>query len=140
MNNVLGRHILAEFYDCDVDILNSSKLVEQHMKASAIHSGATIVQSVFHMFSPHGVSGVVVISESHLAIHTWPEYGYAAVDVFTCGDTIDPQVATDHLAGLLNAGRYEHKLVERGRLDHVEGPVHHKPQLVENISDSSAAA
>lgn len=140
MNNVLGRHVLAEFYDCDVEILNSPELVEQHMKASAIHSGATIVQSVFHMFSPHGVSGVVVISESHLAIHTWPEYGYAAVDVFTCGDTVDPQVATDHLAGLLKAGRYESKMVERGKLEDVDGPLLHKPQLSEVSADSSAAA
>ena len=89
----LGRHILAEFFDCDNDILDDTEKIELIMKRAAIECGATIISSTFHEFNPHGVSGVVVIAESHLAIHTWPEYGYAAVDVFTCGETVDPAVA-----------------------------------------------
>ena len=82
----LGQHVLAEFFECDPNILNNSQKVESLMIDAALECGATIVQKCFHMFSPHGVSGVVIISESHLAIHTWPELGYAAVDLFTCGD------------------------------------------------------
>ena len=81
--NALGRHILAEFYECDTDILNDAQRIENYMKRAALECGATIVSSTFQTFNPHGVSGVIVIAESHLAIHTWPEYGYAAVDVFT---------------------------------------------------------
>ena len=78
----LGQHVLAEFFECDPNILNSIDKVEKYMIDSALECGATIVQKCFHMFSPYGVSGVVIISESHLAIHTWPELGYAAVDLF----------------------------------------------------------
>ena len=83
----LGRHILIEFYNCNEEILASPELIEKHMNKAAKIANATIVNSVFHHFNPYGVSGAVIISESHLAIHTWPEYGYAAVDVFTCGDS-----------------------------------------------------
>ena len=85
----LGQHVLAEFFECDPNILNSIDKVEKYMVDAALECGATIVQKCFHMFNPYGVSGVVIISESHLAIHTWPELGYAAVDLFTCGDKCD---------------------------------------------------
>ena len=93
----LGRHILAEFFDCDSNVLNNLELIEKNMTQAATECGAHIVQSCFHMFSPHGVSGVVIISESHLAIHTWPEYGYAAVDLFTCGEQCDPKISYEFL-------------------------------------------
>ena len=82
-NQYLGRHILAEFFECDSNVLNNPQLVEKYMLEAALECGATVVNKCFHLFMPHGVSGVVIISESHLAIHTWPEYGYAAVDLFT---------------------------------------------------------
>ena len=88
----LGQHVLAEFFECDPNILNSNDKVEKYMIDAALECGATIVQKCFHMFNPYGVSGVVIISESHLAIHTWPELGYAAVDLFTCGTKCDPKV------------------------------------------------
>ncbi|MEW6173591.1 MAG: adenosylmethionine decarboxylase [Bacillota bacterium] len=93
----LGRHILAEIYGCDFNTLNDIKLVEKIMVDAALEAGAEVRECVFHQFSPQGVSGVVVISESHLAIHTWPELGYAAVDVFTCGERVDPWQACDYL-------------------------------------------
>src|SRR5690625_2794936 len=82
----LGRQILVEFYDCDRDVLNSEQRIREILLEGVRLSRATIVSDTFHTFSPHGVSGAVVIAESHVAIHTWPEYGYAAVDIFTCGD------------------------------------------------------
>ncbi len=93
----LGRHLLVEFYDCDPNVLNNPSLIEEVMTDAAVRCGATVVQKNFHMFSPYGVSGVVIIAESHLAIHTWPEFGYAAVDLFTCGDTCNPEVAYEYL-------------------------------------------
>jgi S-adenosylmethionine decarboxylase len=93
----LGKQILVEFYNCDKHILNNRNRIEQAMKEAVQLSGATIIATTVHTFSPFGVSGVVVIAESHVAIHTWPEYGYAAVDIFTCGECIDPWVIKKYL-------------------------------------------
>ena len=112
----LGRHLLAEFYDCAADALNDPEHIERLMNEAARLSGATVVQSVFHVFSPHGVSGVVVVEESHLAVHTWPEYGYAAVDYFSCGD-VDCDAAVRYLSRHLAASRVETKEVPRGVIE-----------------------
>ena len=111
--SALGRHILAEIYGCNFDILNDIKKIEEIMVNSALEAGAEVREFVFHKFSPQGVSGVVVISESHLAIHTWPELGYAAVDVFTCGDKVNPWDACKYLTEKLNAKRIEASEVAR---------------------------
>lgn len=111
---LLGRHVLAEIYGCDFDILNDIKLVEKIMVNAALDAGAEVREYVFHKFSPQGVSGVVVISESHLAIHTWPELGYAAVDVFTCGEKVDPWEACDYLTKEFKAKKVVAKEQKRG--------------------------
>jgi S-adenosylmethionine decarboxylase len=116
----LGRHILVEFYDCDKEILNDHDRIETLMKEAAIKSNATVVESVFHMFNPWGVSGAVVIQESHLTIHTWPEYGYAAVDLFTCGDTVNPWIGFDYLEEELKAGKSETTEVPRGIVEQIK--------------------
>lgn len=115
----LGRQLIAELYDCDPGRLTDRELIEQAMNEAAREAGATIVDSVFHLFNPHGVSGVVIIAESHLTIHTWPEYGYAAIDVFTCGETIDPAEAVDRLAAALGAGHHSVTEVNRGFTRHL---------------------
>src|SRR3989344_8698257 len=97
MSTALGNHILVEFMGCDPHIMNDVSSIERDMVGAAQKAGATVINSTFHHFSPYGVSGVVVIQESHLAIHTWPEYRYAAVDLFTCGDSVDPWVSFEHL-------------------------------------------
>jgi S-adenosylmethionine decarboxylase len=112
----LGRHILAEIYGCNYDLLNDVDTVEEFMISAALEAGAEIREFVFHKFSPQGVSGVVVISESHLAIHTWPELGYAAVDVFTCGDTVDPWDACRYLVEAFRATSVNASEVKRGIL------------------------
>ena len=81
----LGKHYILELYDCPADLLSDPKFIEKQMNAAAIEMEASIVNSNFHHFNPYGVSGVIIIKESHLTIHTWPEYGYAAIDIFTCG-------------------------------------------------------
>lgn len=110
----LGKHVLIEFYDCDHDLLKDNDHIEKIMNEAAIIANATIVESVFHTFSPWGISGVVVISESHLTIHTWPEYNYAAVDLFTCGDTLEPEKAFAYLKDQLKSKECEYKSMNRG--------------------------
>lgn len=133
--NALGIALSVEFYDCNREILNSVAQVEQLMKQAALAANATIVQSVFHMFNPYGVSGVVVISESHLAIHTWPEYGYAAIDIFTCGSSVDPWVACEYLKEHFEAGHYEASELQRGHVrDIVKFSVKEKVLLDDYIS------
>ena len=114
--NALGRHILVEFYDCSSELMNDVVHIENSMVAAAETAGATVINSTFHHFSPYGVSGVVVIQESHLAIHTWPEYGYAAVDLFTCGDSVDPWVSYNYLKEAFEAGHGSSMELRRGQL------------------------
>ncbi|MFY0674190.1 MAG: polyamine aminopropyltransferase [Bacteroidia bacterium] len=111
----LGRHIIVEYYDCDTQIMNDVVQIEQFMVNAAKEAQATVVNSTFHHFSPFGVSGVVVIEESHLAIHTWPEYGYAAVDIFTCGDAVDPWVCYKYLEKNFKAGYGSGMQMQRGQ-------------------------
>ncbi len=119
-NKYLGKHILAEFYNCDKDVLNDYQLVKKHMNMAAEMAKATIVESVFHLFNPWGVSGAVVIQESHLTIHTWPEYGYAAVDLFTCGEEVDPWIAFDYLKKNFKSDKTETLEVSRGIVDKIK--------------------
>ncbi|MCO6360394.1 polyamine aminopropyltransferase [Roseivirga pacifica] len=112
----LGRHIIVEYYDCSPEILNDVVNIEKSMINAAEEAGATIINSTFHHFSPYGVSGVVVIQESHLAIHTWPEYGYASVDLFTCGDTVNPWVSYQLLKEAFKAGHGSAVELSRGEM------------------------
>jgi S-adenosylmethionine decarboxylase len=114
MENALGRHILCEAYGCDPEVLNDVEQVERIMVEAALHAGAEIREVAFHMFSPQGVSGVVVISESHLAIHTWPEFGYAAIDVFTCGTAVNPWDACEYLLANFKAEYAATNEIKRG--------------------------
>ena len=137
----LGRHILVEFYNCDKEVLNNHCEIEKHMNEAAIRSNATIVQSAFHTFNPWGVSGAVIIQESHLTIHTWPEFGYAAVDLFTCGDSVNPWIGFEYLSNSLKAEKWETSEVPRGPVDKIKafakedlGEVHFKPQTDSEIA------
>lgn len=93
----LGRHFLIDLKDCDAEILKSLERVREAMVEAAERTGATVVDVSFHQFNPFGISGMVIIAESHLSIHTWPEYGFAAVDIFTCGEQIKPAEAASFL-------------------------------------------
>lgn len=114
MSNALGRHILCEVHGCDPKVLDDRKAIEQIMVEAALGAGAEVREVAFHKFSPQGVSGVVVISESHLTIHTWPELGYAAVDVFTCGDRVDPWKACKYITDCFGAHHMSASEVKRG--------------------------
>ncbi len=93
----LGRQMTIEYYECGAAAFLDKDRVEKALLKAAKDSGATIISSSFHKFEPQGVSGVVVIAESHFTIHAWPEHDYAAVDIFTCGDSIDLEVAVNSM-------------------------------------------
>lgn len=118
--NALGRHILVEYYNCSSEVLNDVTTVENSMVEAAQSADATVINSSFHHFSPYGVSGVVVIQESHLAIHTWPEYGYAAVDLFTCGDEINPWICFDFLKKAFKSETHSAMEMNRGQQELLE--------------------
>ena len=123
--HALGTHLLLELRDCNPKTLSNLEFVTETLKNAALEAKATIVEVAFHEFSPFGISGMVVIAESHLAIHTWPEYGYAAVDVFTCGDLIDPRVAADYLIEKFQSKSPSMVEMKRGILGNEKLP--HKP-------------
>lgn len=127
--DTLGRHVIAELWGCNVDKLNDLKFVEKMMVDAALESGAEIREVAFHKFAPMGVSGVVIISESHLTIHSFPEHGYASIDVYTCGDHIDPNVAAEYITKQLDASTRESVEVPRGIK-----PVVLEPSNIESFS------
>lgn len=111
----LGIHYLAEFFDCDRKKIDDAAFVEKIMIEATNLSSATIIRPFFHQFSPQGVSGVIVIAESHFAIHTWPEHGYTAVDLFSCSD-FDYKAALNHIRITIGAKHYTVGQVRRGIL------------------------
>lgn len=116
----IGRHLIVELYQCDARTLDDVELVESHMLAAAARLGATIKGSSFHAFEPQGVSGAVVIAESHLSIHTWPRLGYVAIDIFTCGG-LDPFPGFDYLAEALACGGRRVQEILRGIPEELAG-------------------
>ena len=92
----LGRHVIIELWGCS-DAINDVNQVESAMRNAVHAANATLLNLFVHEFSPQGVTGVAVLAESHLSIHTWPEYRYVAADVFTCGSTTDPNAAAEVL-------------------------------------------
>jgi S-adenosylmethionine decarboxylase len=112
--DTMGRHVIAELWGCPADKLNDLHGIERIMVNAALEAGAEVREVAFHKFAPQGVSGVVIISESHLTIHSFPEHGYASIDVYTCGDRIDPNVACDYITKALGATRLESIQVPRG--------------------------
>ncbi len=115
--NALGKHLLLELKDCDKEVLNDLSFLKSTMITAAEKAGAKVLGESFHRFNPHGVSGAVIIAESHLFIHTWPEFGYAAVDIFTCGDSVQPDSAAETLIRKLGAKSHSVLKIQRGILD-----------------------
>ena len=118
--NALGKHLLLELKDCNRETLNDLSLLKTMLNQAAAEAGATILCDSFHQFEPQGVSGVIIIAESHLFLHTCPECGYAAVDIFTCGDTVQPGEAARMVVSMLEAKNHSILEIQRGILDAVE--------------------
>ncbi|EHR78821.1 spermidine synthase [Thermococcus litoralis DSM 5473] len=112
----IGMHVVLDLYECDPEILDDMEKIEEILTKAAEVANATIIDKRFHKFSPQGVSGVVVVSESHIAIHTWPEHGYAAVDVYTCGDHTMPLKASEYIIKELKCKKPTVVKLDRGLL------------------------
>lgn len=113
--HALGRHLLLELFDCSADaLLSNLEKVKGALLEAARRAQATIVDTVFHEFNPCGISGVVIIAESHISIHTWPEQRYAAVDIFSCSDTMQPEAAASYLIEVFGAERASVVEMQRG--------------------------
>jgi len=119
----MGIHLLIEFASCNREKTDNLAFLEAVMTKAAEVAGATVLKTAFQDFNPQGVSGVVVIAESHLTIHTWPEYGYAAVDIFTCGTRVDPWKAARFLQETLEAGEMQVRDFRRGLPETGDSPV-----------------
>jgi S-adenosylmethionine decarboxylase len=113
----LGTQILLDLENCNSDILDDLDLIKNILKEAASLSGATIIGETFHKFQPVGVTGVVSIAESHICIHTWPEYSYASVDIFSCGDDFNLETASQIIGQRLESTDSFSRVIERGLRD-----------------------
>ena len=116
----LARHLLAEYFGCDPALLDDDAFLRSTLEEAARRAGATVLGQRFHRFQPQGVSGVILLAESHISIHTWPEHGYAACDIFTCGSTTDPEAGHLYLVEKLSPARAETTVIERGEVAALE--------------------
>lgn len=112
--DTLGYHIVAELGQCNTELLTDLSFIQETMESAVVKAGATIINSHFHQFSPIGVSGVILLSESHASIHTWPDRGYASIDIYTCGDHVDPRIAANYIAESLESQQVYSKYIKRG--------------------------
>ena len=126
----IGQHVLVDLYNCHEDLKNSD-FVEEVLLEAANKAGATVVSHHFHKFAPCGVSGVIIIQESHLTIHTWPEHNFASVDIYTCGEEMDFETAVKYLKVKFVSDKIVLKHFERG--NHI---IASKPELASLVNDS----
>ncbi len=127
----LGKHLILELYGCPPERLDNLDLVGRVLTEAVEDSGATMIKPFFHQFAPQGISGVVVIAESHFSVHTWPEYGYAAVDMFTCGDGLELEGAVETIRRGFKASSLQKMEIGRGMLDLPPETLKHKPAAVQ---------
>lgn len=110
----IGTHCIVELYGCPRKLLNDERFVKDALREATSHGLATLMGEVSHRFHPQGVTALALLAESHIAIHTWPEHGYAAADIFTCGDRANPQRASNFLIKKFQADRHSLAKLVRG--------------------------
>jgi S-adenosylmethionine decarboxylase len=116
-HSTIGHHFIVEASGCDPEILGDVGRVQQILVKAAEAAGAKVWAVSFHRFQPSGVSGVVVISESHLSVHTWPEAKYAAMDIYTCGDNVVPEKGIEYAVEAFQASSSHITEMTRGLHD-----------------------
>lgn len=112
--NELGLHLLLEMQNCDEGLLKDPRKTRRILYDVARKSGMTPLKDVFHTFTPHGVSGVLLLAESHVSLHTWPEFGYAAVDFFTCNTATDMKLVEELFVDRFRPTDFESSVIKRG--------------------------
>lgn len=121
MNNThLGYQKTIDFYGCDPEKINSRDFIEHTLLKAADMMELTVINTTIHEFSPIGISGVIVIQESHIAIHTWPEHCYVALDIFTCNQSYSLASGILWLKEAFGATHYEEEDSKRGALKRIE--------------------
>tara|TARA_R100001510_G_C7548228_1_gene133036 strand:- start:14 stop:340 length:327 start_codon:yes stop_codon:yes gene_type:complete len=108
----MGKHYLLNIYGCNFDVLNNENYLRNLIKLAAETTGATVIDTISKKFSPHGVTALCLLSESHISIHTWPEKGAAAIDIFTCGDA-EPKIGCDVIILQLKPENHTLSYIER---------------------------
>lgn len=111
---IVGRHIIAELYGVKEELIAREETVRAIVEEVVEQAGLTKVGSIYKQFNPHGVTGVVLIAESHVSIHTWPEYELVNLDIFTCGDTSKVEKAFKLFLERLKPKSYRHYVLDRG--------------------------
>lgn len=112
--STFGRHVAIDVWGVDFALLNSAEFLKNHMVEAAEACGATVLSVQAQQFEPQGATVLVMLSESHISIHTYPERGFAALDCYTCGETVDPQIAIDYMVSILKPEKYYAKKLIRG--------------------------
>jgi S-adenosylmethionine decarboxylase len=112
--STFGRHVAVDAWGVDFDRLNSAEWLQAQMVEAAEVCGATVLSVQAKQFEPQGATVLVLLSESHLSIHTYPERGFAALDCYTCGETVDPQLAIDFMVSVLKPEKVYAKKLVRG--------------------------
>ncbi|MFC1800848.1 adenosylmethionine decarboxylase [Nanoarchaeota archaeon] len=109
----MGTHILADFFGCPVEVLKSAEVLRQILNETVSEANFTKVGESFHQFEPHGATGVIVLAESHISVHTWPENGTAAIDIFSCSGTGPAEKAFDFLIKRMKPEKFNKEVIER---------------------------
>lgn len=112
----LGKHMVCDMWGV-ASLPSDGKAIVEELKLAAKKAGATTLESVHHNFQPSGVTALLLLSESHISIHSWPEHNYVAIDVFTCGENVQPELAIDYLVDLLKPSKANVRQIERGEID-----------------------
>jgi len=128
MEKTLGLHILADLYGVDFEKIDHVEDVRALLEGAVKYANLSKLSSHFHQFHPHGATGVILLEESHISIHTWPEHGYAAIDVYTCGGKEKTFKAMEYILKVLKPKRVDEKVAERGVV-----PVNQAITNIENI-------
>ena len=108
-----GRHLILDLYECDQEILNDYEELQRLLEASLVMAKANILRIIGEKFEPQGVTLLALLAESHASVHTWPEIGYAAIDLYTCGDTTETHREAEFLKTKLKAKTSEEKELVR---------------------------
>ena len=114
MRKILGVHFLVELSGCPFELLDDEFFIQGALSEATKIANNTLIKLSSHKFEPHGVTAIALLGESHMSVHSWPEEGYAAVDIFTCGETSNPKLAVNYLIDAFKASCYIVKIEDRG--------------------------
>ena len=111
--NLKSKHLLLELYKCDYEKLNDESFLRCSLNRAAKFANATVLNLISNKFEPQGVTAIALLAESHISIHTWPESNYSAVDIFTCGRNMLPELASQYLIEALEAEEHALRIMDR---------------------------